>query len=1000
MRYEYPTNGIQSKVFSTITDTNDNGVGDSSDEVLTESWTDGAGRVRQARTPHTFNTNGATATWAGTITEYDILGRVSRQSVPTEVDSSWNAAGDDASRGFLWTYQKYDWKGRVIRKINTDGDPNASDNDSDIFISYQGCGCAGGQVTTIESERVPDSYAGSGTLRKKRTVEEDILGRVKLDYTWYLNDVYASTELKYNGRDQIVEKIEYSGGAESNNPHQNYTWSFDGHGRLVSQHRPEQRDSSNNLKYTTYAYNADDSISSITDARNAVTHYSYNSLGLVEEMSWSVPENSQIAVPTTVEFEFDNLGNRTHLTDGLGSVTYEYDSLSRMTAETRQFNDTLSAAPLSNNRFKLEYTYGIGGQLSSYKDPYGFQVSYTQDRVGRFKTVNGTLNNTTTQYVSNPGYRSWGALKHLENVNGVEMNTTYNNRLQPATYDLSKSTTEIIQKNYNYLSDGSLSYIEDETNPIFDRLMKYDHQGRVIAGKSGAEARGETVSTNQDTELPYRQSYAFDAFDHLTQRNNLHWGITNWYNQTNNFSLNWSNNRVTNQYWVYDNDGRALTAITGSEGETAVFDARGSLKQVNSNGWVKADIYYTGDGYEAKRETYNWSNDPYPNGTWGSPTTTYYIRSSVLSGEVISQTYETGAKQNTYVLAGGSKIASHFQWTVSGTTYNNVNFNYSDPSGMTSRTVTQNGYIWDSGGGFDGAPAEADLMGGNVGISTPYVEPIEPPEPTEEFPYFEVGNYEWGTVNGQRVTYNVDGLWVMFPIGLAMHNSPVVQCPDNDCNPRRAVNHEGRNHVTSPFQARNDSRSGFAIPDTSTSVSWIDDEGRHTETAIDRWRFIYIDPDDFSNVEILYPEMNGQTRPRGPSPERDPVPDHATRISQTHLEPSNPQRDYIKCILGLLAREIGTAALDTVQIVVGKELIALGVLGSFLSIYFAPKLVFEGALHLVGAGSMFGLSAELSGGALIVNGATSLLQQKQRVNDGIKRCNDSFPNVKHLTPVS
>ncbi|MGB7201464.1 MAG: hypothetical protein WBD16_04255 [Pyrinomonadaceae bacterium] len=37
-RYEYPTNGVQSKVFSTIIDTNNNNTGDTADEILSESW--------------------------------------------------------------------------------------------------------------------------------------------------------------------------------------------------------------------------------------------------------------------------------------------------------------------------------------------------------------------------------------------------------------------------------------------------------------------------------------------------------------------------------------------------------------------------------------------------------------------------------------------------------------------------------------------------------------------------------------------------------------------------------------------------------------------------------------------------------------------------------------------------------------------------------------------------------------------------------------------------
>lgn len=146
-RYAYPANGVQSQVYTTIVDTNNNNTGDTADEVLTETWTDGAGRVRLSRVPHTFS-GGSTATWAGTATEYDILGRVKRQSVPTEVDANFDPTGDDQTRGWLWTHQRYDWMGRVVRKIATDGDPNALENDSDVLISYAGCGCAGGLETT------------------------------------------------------------------------------------------------------------------------------------------------------------------------------------------------------------------------------------------------------------------------------------------------------------------------------------------------------------------------------------------------------------------------------------------------------------------------------------------------------------------------------------------------------------------------------------------------------------------------------------------------------------------------------------------------------------------------------------------------------------------------------------------------------------------------------------------------------------------------------------
>ncbi|MBK8303953.1 MAG: hypothetical protein IPK98_11340 [Chloracidobacterium sp.] len=61
---------------------------------MSESWSDGAGRVRKSRTENPGSTGG----YSGSLTEYDILGRAFRQTVPTEINSSWNPDGDDYRR--------------------------------------------------------------------------------------------------------------------------------------------------------------------------------------------------------------------------------------------------------------------------------------------------------------------------------------------------------------------------------------------------------------------------------------------------------------------------------------------------------------------------------------------------------------------------------------------------------------------------------------------------------------------------------------------------------------------------------------------------------------------------------------------------------------------------------------------------------------------------------------------------------------------------------------
>jgi YD repeat-containing protein len=899
-RYEYPSNSVQSKVYSTIIDINDNNTGDSADEVSTESWTDGAGHVRRSRTEHPGSTGG----WSATFVEYDVLGRMNRQSLPTEVDSNWSAAGDDQA-GFLWKYQKYDWKGRVVRTINSDGVDSTTPNDSDVLISYDGCGCAGGQVTTVLSELVPRTDSTGGYARRKQKIYEDIQGRQYKSeaFDWDGSTVYSTTVAKFNGRDQVLESTQYAGTASTSNEHQVTTLTYDGHGRISSQHIPQQSENAD----TSFQYNEDDSVSVKTDGRGATSVMTYNDQGLVTQIEnvmptptptptptpsptppptttsiyspigfldgsndenatvngWSLdPDNAymsntvhfyiggpagtgtyvgetvadkprpdvntntgypgnhgfEFSIPsqyldgqdhtiyaygidtgsngsthlsaspktfrmltplappptnTTIAFSYDSLGNRILMTDSSGNVAYEYDELSRLTSETRQFNDTLANSPLPNNKFKLEYTYGLSGSLKSLKDPYGQTINYGYDDVGRLSSVTGSTFGGITEYADQAQYRAWGGLKGLDYGNGVSMSETFNNRLLPNHYELVKDTTEIIKKNYNYLSDGRLNYLQDQLDDKFDRLNIYDSQGRIQQGKTGLEARGGAVpDSQQGTNLPYRQSYQFNAFSNMTQRNNRHWGVETWHGQSNNLSYTYQNNRITGDGWSYDADGRATEAP--EENATSTYDARGLLTVYHTipysiwNTWEQSIIrrFYSGDGREVKRlkrtfhEDLNQTTPPY--GNWSEEDPIYYIRSSVLGGEVISEVEGTGRKKQTFVFAAGAKIAAQSQYTYNNNTTQSVNWEQYDASGMSYRATMNNGSVAAGSGQFEGAPAEMDPLGGNVGLETPYVEDpvIEPPPADDRLPYFPLPFEDMAYVDGRRVPCTLDGVTV------------------------------------------------------------------------------------------------------------------------------------------------------------------------------------------------------------------------------------------------
>ncbi|HMS41707.1 MAG TPA: hypothetical protein PKE69_15860, partial [Pyrinomonadaceae bacterium] len=431
-RYDYASNGISLDTYTTIVDANNDSQINGSDEVRTETLFDGAGRIRLTRTadPQTNN-------FIGKRVEYDILGQVKRETVPTEINSSWNPAGDDY-RGmdgnnyiWLWNSREYDWKGRVTREINSDA--------TDRLYAYEGCGCAGNQVTTIKGE-ITEAIDISGTKQttKRRTqkIYQDILGRTFKTEVWDLDGggsaPYSTVKNTFNGRDQVTQIRQYSG-AETSSTYQDTTMSYDGHGRLASRHRPEEFDASNNNAptYTTYTYNADDSVATMTDPRGAVTTYKYGNIddsgssetrGLLTKIQFSSPNTTNIPDPADIIFNYDAAGNRTNMTDGSGTMSYVYDELSRLKEETKNFADTLSEAPTGG--YKLKYNYFLTGGLKSIEDPAvgsfpATTVTYTLDKIGRTTAIGGSgfyddfEERSVNTFASSINYRAFGAVKSM-----------------------------------------------------------------------------------------------------------------------------------------------------------------------------------------------------------------------------------------------------------------------------------------------------------------------------------------------------------------------------------------------------------------------------------------------------------------------------------------------------------------------------------------------------------------------------------------------------------
>jgi YD repeat-containing protein len=617
-------------------------------EAYSASVSDGLGRVRASTADNPNSTGG----YKGQYTYYDLMGRAFKQSNLEETNGDWVPTGDDAA-GWVWTQQQYDWKGRPTITTNPDGTTKE--------MSYGGCGCAGGEVVTVLDE---GTLGYNGTTRRQQKMYSDVLGRpFKTQALNWDGTVYSTTLNTYNARDQITNARQYQG-TETSGIFQESVLTYDGHGRLLTSKAPEQ------TSPTSYTYNADDTTNVVTDARGATTTFGYNNRHLTTSITHTAPSGVTNSAPVT--YSYDAAGNRTGMTDGMGSVTYQYNQLSQLTSETRSFTGVGS--------YTLTYGYNLAGALTSVTDDWGVQVGYGYDHTGRLTGVTGSGGGAST-YASNLQYRAWGALKHLTYGNNLNLDLSFNNRLQTTKYDLkTQANVRVMGREYQYTSsststdnDGRVKYSKDLVSSNLDRTYTYDHVGRLQSAKAGVlqQSPGGTYYSG-----PFEQSYSNNVWGNLTGRGWRTFQST-WtpsgtytYPQWSSYSENYVNNRNTATGWQYDANGSLLTSTGEGVTRQYTYDSAGMMLTSSETG-KNITQGFDGDGQRVKFVE--------------NSTTTYYVRSSVLGGQTITEVDQSGTKKRGYVHARGMVIAKQEG--------SQVLWDHSDVSGVSRRLTNSSGTV-------------------------------------------------------------------------------------------------------------------------------------------------------------------------------------------------------------------------------------------------------------------------------------------------------------------
>ncbi|HXS00122.1 MAG TPA: fibronectin type III domain-containing protein [Pyrinomonadaceae bacterium] len=648
-RYQYPAGKIRMETFSTL-------VADKG-EAYSFTILDGFGRAIARASDHPATT-GTTARFDAERTVYDVMGRVIKTSNPTETSASgddpagWQLVEGDAGSSWYYTQYTYDWKGRPRVTTNTDGTTRS--------VTYEGCGCAGGEVATLTDE---GTIVNGVTKSRQKKIYSDVLGRTVKTEVWNFDgsgpggtgrSLYATTVTNYDVLNQAVLVRQFKGAAPTNyltdtscptGTCQKTEFTYDGYGRMQTKHVPEQRQ--NPYAVTTWTYNADDTVNTITDGRGAVTTYGYGPSGNNRRLVKSIGYTLTGSLPIDVTFSYDAAGNRKSMSHSINGVQqdscdYTYDQLSRLTSEARHINALSGSATAGD--YTIGYGYALGGQLSSVTDPFSSTTNLNYDAIGRTESVNGSYAGTNYTYAGDIEYRAWGAVKR----HGVET-TSYNNRMQPTQF-----RNVSYRYDYYYHPDGQLKHLIDLDDMVgqpslvtfhyMSRDYGYDQAGRLnrVDGTDNPLVNGGFVPA------PFVGYYGHNEFNNMVSRSGYYALNTN-----TSDSATYVDNKRTNTGWTYDADGRVLTSADTATGtsQTWTYDASGRQIAITDGtpGHTSTNtLSYDGNGdllYESVTTPETTKSD-------------YVIRSSVL-GMVLTKLDAIGNKDITYVPTNG--LTFHLQ---------------------------------------------------------------------------------------------------------------------------------------------------------------------------------------------------------------------------------------------------------------------------------------------------------------------------------------------------
>lgn len=439
---------------------------------------------------------------------------------------------------------------------------------------------------------------------------------------------------------------------------------------------------------TTYIYNSNGTVASMTDGNGNTTSYSYDSTGNLIQVTPPSPLG-------TTQLQHDGISRTTSMTDGNGQVTsYTYDVLDRIIKITYADGTTISyvrdaagnVTSFTDTTGTTTFQYDADNRITQKKLPNGTILSYSYDAVGNatsFTDAGGTVSysyNTVDLPASltDPsgaqttfGYDNRNERTSVNEPNGVVISLTYDSAGHETSIIARHGSTTLAGYNYTYGTTDLRQNMTDQVTGLVS-TYHYDTLNRLTED-------AVTQGSNQVNDF----QYSFDKAGNRTSQTVNGSQITYSYNAANELTQQTNGDTVTN--YSYDANGNLTESMVPLSDTATVFtyNAKDQMTDVR-RGTINDPLTYTGSD-QTERVSSGFTT--YVNAPFGvssqtdSSGTTYFTRE--INGGLVNERTPSGTYY--YLFDGLGSVVGLTD--SSGNLVGNERYVY-DPYGNITNTVS------------------------------------------------------------------------------------------------------------------------------------------------------------------------------------------------------------------------------------------------------------------------------------------------------------------------